>query len=51
MYELIMRRLEAAGYKQYEISNFAKPGYESRHNSMYWRNRSYYGLEQGRMDI
>jgi putative oxygen-independent coproporphyrinogen III oxidase len=47
MYELIMRRLEEAGYKQYEISNFAKPGYESRHNSMYWRNRSYYGLGAG----
>lgn len=47
MYELIMKRLEAAGYKQYEISNFAKPGRESRHNSMYWRNRSYYGLGAG----
>ncbi|NEW05167.1 oxygen-independent coproporphyrinogen III oxidase [Paenibacillus sp. SYP-B3998] len=47
MYELIMKRLEAAGYKQYEISNFAKPGYESRHNTMYWRNRSYYGLGAG----
>jgi putative oxygen-independent coproporphyrinogen III oxidase len=47
MYELIMKRLEASGYKQYEISNFAKPGKESRHNSMYWRNRSYYGLGAG----
>ncbi|MDR6551280.1 radical SAM family heme chaperone HemW [Paenibacillus qinlingensis] len=47
MYELIMRRLESAGYKQYEISNFAKPGRESRHNTMYWRNRSYYGLGAG----
>lgn len=47
MYELIMRRLEGAGYKQYEISNFAKPGRESRHNTMYWRNRSYYGLGAG----
>jgi len=47
MYELIMRRLEEAGYQQYEISNFAKPGYESKHNSMYWRNRSYYGLGAG----
>ncbi|WNR46355.1 radical SAM family heme chaperone HemW [Paenibacillus roseipurpureus] len=47
MYELIMRRLESAGYKQYEISNFARPGRESRHNTMYWRNRSYYGLGAG----
>ncbi|MFD0692851.1 radical SAM family heme chaperone HemW [Paenibacillus sp. GCM10027628] len=47
MYELIMRRLEEAGYQQYEISNFARPGYESKHNSMYWRNRSYYGLGAG----
>ncbi|OCT17182.1 coproporphyrinogen III oxidase [Paenibacillus pectinilyticus] len=47
MYELIMRRLEGAGYKQYEISNFAKPGRESRHNTQYWRNRSYYGLGAG----
>ena len=39
MYVLIMERLQEAGYKQYEISNFAKPGYESRHNSMYWRNQ------------
>ena len=35
---------QAAGYTQYEISNFAKPGYESRHNTMYWRNQRYYGL-------
>lgn len=47
MFALIMERLEAAGYGQYEISNFAKPGYESRHNSMYWRNQSYYGLGAG----
>ena len=31
----------------YEISNFAKPGYESRHNSTYWRNEPYYGLGAG----
>jgi len=47
MYELIMNRLEQAGYKQYEISNFAKPGFESRHNTMYWCNRAYYGLGAG----
>ncbi|MGG1516250.1 radical SAM family heme chaperone HemW [Paenibacillus oryzisoli] len=47
MYEGIMNRLEAAGYKQYEISNFARPGRESRHNTQYWRNRTYYGLGAG----
>ncbi|RAU94187.1 radical SAM family heme chaperone HemW [Paenibacillus sp. YN15] len=47
MFRLIMRRLEQEGFRQYEISNFAKPGFESRHNSMYWRNRAYYGLGAG----
>ncbi len=47
MYLLIMRRLKEAGYEQYEISNFAKPGYESRHNMTYWRNESYYGIGAG----
>ncbi|MEK3917498.1 radical SAM family heme chaperone HemW [Paenibacillus sp. FSL H7-0331] len=47
MFLLIMKRLKEAGYSQYEISNFAKPGKESRHNSMYWLNRSYYGLGAG----
>ena len=36
MYEVMIDRLSAAGYEQYEISNFAKPGFESRHNSKYW---------------
>lgn len=47
MYLLLMSRMKAAGYKQYEISNFAKPGYESRHNITYWRNEDYYGLGAG----
>lgn len=47
MYLLLMSRMKAAGYKQYEISNFAKPGYESRHNTTYWRNEDYYGLGAG----
>ncbi|WP_284638664.1 radical SAM family heme chaperone HemW [Paenibacillus silviterrae] len=47
MFQLIMETLREAGYEQYEISNFAKPGYESRHNSMYWRNQSYYGIGAG----
>lgn len=47
MFQTIMDRLEADGYRQYEISNFALPGYESRHNTMYWRNRAYYGIGAG----
>jgi len=47
MYELIMRRMKEAGYVQYEISNFARPGFESRHNTVYWRNESYYGIGAG----
>lgn len=47
MYLLLMSRMKEAGYKQYEISNFAKPGFESRHNITYWRNEDYYGLGAG----
>lgn len=47
MYLLLMSEMEAAGYNQYEISNFAKPGMESRHNITYWRNEDYYGLGAG----
>lgn len=44
MFELIRRRLHAQGLFQYEISNFAKKGYESRHNTLYWNDQSYWGL-------
>jgi oxygen-independent coproporphyrinogen-3 oxidase len=37
MYEIMIDKLTNAGYAQYEISNFSKPGFESRHNSKYWR--------------
>jgi putative oxygen-independent coproporphyrinogen III oxidase len=47
MFLLILERLKQAGYEHYEISNFARPGYESRHNMTYWRNESYYGLGAG----
>lgn len=47
MYLLLMERMERAGYKQYEISNFAKPGFASRHNITYWKNEDYYGLGAG----
>lgn len=41
MYLYCVEMLEEAGYKQYEISNFAKEGYESRHNLKYWRTQEY----------
>ena len=44
MYNDLIDRLEAAGYEHYEISNFAKPGYRSRHNSSYWNQTPYIGL-------
>lgn len=47
MYEWASGRLAAAGYGQYEISNWAKPGYESQHNMQYWRNLPYLGLGPG----
>ncbi len=39
--------LEGAGYFQYEISNFAKPGFESLHNQVYWRYEDFYGVGLG----
>ncbi len=47
MYSELIRRLEAHGLKQYEISNFALPGYESQHNITYWKNNEYYGIGAG----
>ena len=44
MYEVLIDKLTAAGYEHYEISNFAKPGYRSRHNSSYWNDIPYIGL-------
>lgn len=44
MYNMLIERLEAAGYEHYEISNFAKPGFRSRHNSSYWHGVPYLGL-------
>ena len=44
MYELLVERTRAAGYEQYEISNFCLPGYESRHNTKYWTGAPYYGF-------
>ena len=47
MFEYIISELERAGFKHYEISNFSKPGFESRHNLMYWDNAEYYGIGAG----
>jgi oxygen-independent coproporphyrinogen-3 oxidase len=47
MYLAAIRKMKEAGYEQYEISNFAKPGRASRHNQAYWRNQAYYGLGAG----
>ena len=46
-FELIMDSLQAAGYRQYEVSNFARPGHESVHNSSYWHGTPYLGVGPG----
>lgn len=47
MYLLAMEVMEGLGYRHYEISNWARPGYESRHNLTYWRNQPYLGVGPG----
>ncbi|MGG3469364.1 radical SAM family heme chaperone HemW [Neobacillus pocheonensis] len=47
MYEMLMEEMEKHGFHQYEISNFSKPGYESKHNLTYWNNEEYYGFGAG----
>ena len=44
MYILLNKLLESHGYNRYEISNFSKYGYESKHNLNYWNNKEYYGF-------
>ena len=47
MYTLVARRAAAAGFRRYEISNFAQPGSSSRHNRAYWRDRTFVGVGPG----
>ena len=43
-FEILMEELDGAGYEHYEISNFSKPGFHSRHNSSYWEQQHYLGV-------
>ncbi len=43
-FHLLLDMMNAAGYEQYEISNFCRPGHRSRHNSSYWQGKPYYGF-------
>ena len=47
MYEYICKKLKDHGYNHYEVSNFARDGYESIHNLTYWNNNEYYGFGLG----
>ncbi len=47
MYNLLCDSLRKSGFKHYEISNFAKEGYESKHNSSYWNGTPYLGIGAG----
>jgi oxygen-independent coproporphyrinogen III oxidase len=47
MYALAIDRLSAAGYQQYEVSNFARPGCRSRHNQVYWSGDGYFAYGPG----
>lgn len=47
MYRMAQDFLTSAGFEHYEISNYAKPGYQCRHNRVYWENRPYYGFGMG----
>ena len=47
MYYEIVNSLKQNGYIHYEVSNFAKSGYESKHNTVYWNNDNYYGFGAG----
>ena len=44
MFHLIFDCFQEMGLEHYEISNFAKPGFKSRHNTLYWTDQDYWGL-------
>lgn len=46
-FEVLIQSLQNAGFEQYEISNFGKPGYHSQHNTSYWQNKTYHGFGPG----
>ncbi len=43
-FQLLLEMMESNGYEQYEISNFSKPGFRSKHNSSYWQSKPYFGF-------
>lgn len=47
MYALVMETMAKNGREHYEISNYAKPGFQSQHNLAYWRNENYFGFGAG----
>ena len=47
MFGRAIERAIPAGYRRYEVSNYARPGFESRHNQIYWRNEDYFGFGAG----
>jgi oxygen-independent coproporphyrinogen-3 oxidase len=47
MYERAIARLTESGFEHYEVSNFARPGFQARHNLVYWRNAEYRGFGPG----
>lgn len=47
MYDRLCEQLKAAGFRHYEVSNFALPGYEAKHNSSYWDGTPYIGIGAG----
>ncbi|CAM3944295.1 radical SAM family heme chaperone HemW [Lederbergia lenta] len=47
MFTILMEEMEKKGLRQYEISNFSEPGFESKHNLIYWNNEEYFGFGAG----